>query len=194
VSEEEAPFYSLHAGSDRRQCSLVHFRPVACDVTVNTAHSCCPMLLTQSEVHSVSLFLQFSFRTSFEGRKEGRRKERQSEDDTGRCLDALVSGRRSLSIYMYLFIFNYALQPLRLIVLSGLDVTTFATRRLHASHHTRAPSDAKVKLWARYVRKFCLNADLHVKFMDLLNAVKLRHGTDGFTFPPKEGVLRIFLT
>ena len=31
------------------------------------------MLLTQSEVHSVSLFLQLSFRTSFEGRKEGRK-------------------------------------------------------------------------------------------------------------------------
>jgi hypothetical protein len=29
-------------------------------------------------------------------------------------------------------------------------------------------------------------------FMDLLHAVKLRHGTDGFTSPPKEGVLTIF--
>ena len=28
--------------------------------------------------------------------------------------------------------------------------------------------------------------------MDLLHAENLRHGTDGFTFPPKEGVLRIF--
>jgi hypothetical protein len=28
--------------------------------------------------------------------------------------------------------------------------------------------------------------------VDLLHAVKLRHGTDGFTSPPKEGVLRIF--
>jgi hypothetical protein len=27
---------------------------------------------------------------------------------------------------------------------------------------------------------------------DFLHAAKLRHGTDGFTFPPKEGVLRIF--
>ena len=30
----------------------------------------------------------------------------------------------------------------------------------------------------------------HVTFRDLLHAV--RHGTDGFTSPPKEGVLRIF--
>ena len=29
-------------------------------------------------------------------------------------------------------------------------------------------------------------------FMDLLHAANLRHGTDGFTSPPKEGVLRIF--
>ena len=29
-------------------------------------------------------------------------------------------------------------------------------------------------------------------FRDLLHAVNLRHGTDGFTSPPKEGVLRIF--
>jgi len=60
---------------------------------------------------------------------------------------------------------------LRLIVRSWLDVPTFATRRLHACYHATAPS---------------LNADLHVTFRDL------RHGTDGFTSPPKEGVLRIF--
>jgi hypothetical protein len=30
------------------------------------------------------------------------------------------------------------------------------------------------------------NADLHVTFRDLLHAVKLRHGTDGFTPPPKK--------
>ena len=50
----------------------------------------------------------------------------------------------------------------------------------------------KVELWARYARKVCLNAGFHVTFRDLLHAVKLRHGTDGFTSPPKEGVLRIF--
>jgi len=30
------------------------------------------------------------------------------------------------------------------------------------------------------------------KFGDLLHAVNLRHGADGFTSPPNEGVLRIF--
>ena len=36
------------------------------------------------------------------------------------------------------------------------------------------------------------NARLPRKFRDLLHAVNLRHGTDGFPSPPKEGVLRIF--
>ena len=41
--------------------------------------------------------------------------------------------------------------------------------------------------------EFCLKMpDFHVTFRDLLRAVNLRHGTDGFTFPTKEGVLRIF--
>ena len=49
-----------------------------------------------------------------------------------------------------------------------------------------------VELWARNVREFRLNAYLHVTFRDLLHAVKLPHGTDGFISPLKEGVLRIF--
>ena len=41
--------------------------------------------------------------------------------------------------------------------------------------------------------KFCLKMpDFHVTYRDLLHDVNLRHGTDGFTSPPKEGVLRIF--
>jgi len=37
-----------------------------------------------------------------------------------------------------------------------------------------------------------LNVNFHVSFRDLLHAANLRHGTDGFTSPPKEGALRIF--
>ena len=45
--------------------------------------------------------------------------------------------------------------------------------------------------WAR--NEFCLKmTDFHVTFKDLLHAVNLLHGTDGFTSPPKEGALRIF--
>jgi hypothetical protein len=41
-------------------------------------------------------------------------------------------------------------------------------------------------------REFCLNADFHVTFRDLLHAANLRHGIAGFTSPAKEGVLGIF--
>ena len=92
---------------------------------------------------------------------------------------------------LHLLFSTRALQPSRLIVRSALDVPTFATKRLHAS-----PSDStqrwKVELWARNVRKFCLNSEFHIIFRDHLHAVKLRHGTDGFISPPKEGVLKIF--
>jgi hypothetical protein len=47
-------------------------------------------------------------------------------------------------------------------------------------------------MWAREMADEILPEmpDFHVAFRDL--AVNLRHGTDGFTTPPKEGVLRIF--
>ena len=48
-----------------------------------------------------------------------------------------------------------------------------------------------MEMWARNVREFYQNANFHVIFRDLLHAVKLRHGTDGFTSLPKEGMLRI---
>jgi hypothetical protein len=35
--------------------------------------------------------------------------------------------------------------------------------------------------------------DFHGKCTDLLRAANLRHGTDGCTSPPKEGMLRIFV-
>jgi hypothetical protein len=35
--------------------------------------------------------------------------------------------------------------------------------------------------------------DFHGKCTDLLHAAKLRHGTDGFTSLPKEGMLWIFM-
>ena len=48
-------------------------------------------------------------------------------------------------------------------------------------------------MWARYGRWILPEMpDFHVAFRNLLRAVNLRHGTDGFTSPPKEGVLRIF--
>ena len=41
--------------------------------------------------------------------------------------------------------------------------------------------------------EFCLKMpDFHVTLRDILHAVNLRHGTNGFTSIPKEGLLRIF--
>ena len=43
--------------------------------------------------------------------------------------------------------------------------------------------------------EFCLEMpDFHVTFRNLLHAVYLRHGTNGFTSLLKEGVLRIFFS
>jgi hypothetical protein len=44
---------------------------------------------------------------------------------------------------LIIVIFKYALQTLRVIVQSGLDVPTFATRRLHSCHHARAPNGGR---------------------------------------------------
>jgi len=41
--------------------------------------------------------------------------------------------------------------------------------------------------------KFRLRIRLPRNSRDLLCAANIRHGTDGFTSPPKEGVLRIFV-
>ena len=49
-------------------------------------------------------------------------------------------------------------------------------------------------MWARNGRWILPEMpDFHVEFRNLLHAVNLRHGTDGFTSSPKEGVLRIFI-
>jgi hypothetical protein len=50
----------------------------------------------------------------------------------------------------------------------------------------------KVELWTRNVRVILPKCRLPRYIKDLLHAVKLRHGTDGFTSPTKKGVLRIF--
>jgi hypothetical protein len=75
-----------------------------------------------------------------------------------------------------------------------LDVPTFAARCLHVLNNASAHSSE----WWNCGREWCpviyRNYAFSTPFRDLLHAVKLRHGTDGFTFPPKEGMLRIFST
>jgi len=93
-----------------------------------------------------------------------------------------------------MFIFNYALQHFKAycaIWVRRSNIRHQASPRVSPCKSTQR---RKVELWARNVREICLNADFHVTFRDLLHAIKLWHGTDGFTSPPKEGVLGIFST
>jgi len=56
----------------------------------------------------------------------------------------------------------------------------------------RTPVAVKVEIWARNCREFCRKWRLSRHFWVILHTVNLRHGTDGFTSPLKEGALRIF--
>jgi len=75
----------------------------------------------------------------------------------------------------------------------SLEVPTFATTCLCVPSDARDPSSER---W-NYGRERCPvvilpKFRLPLKFRYLLHAANLRHGTDGFTSPPKEGVLTIF--
>ena len=68
------------------------------------------------------------------------------------------------------------------------NVPTFATSRLQEILAAKSGTT-----WVRNGRWILPeNARLPLTFRDLLHAVNLRHGTDGFTSLPKEDVLRIF--
>jgi hypothetical protein len=62
----------------------------------------------------------------------------------------------------------------------------------HVWNDANEPQQRKVELWARNFREFCRKWRLPRHFWVILHAVNLRHGTDGFPSPPKEGALRIF--
>ena len=74
-----------------------------------------------------------------------------------------------------------------------LDVSTFATTCLCVSSDARDPSSERWNCGRERCPVVILpKFRLPRKFRDLLHAANLRHGTDGFTSPTKEGVLRIF--
>jgi hypothetical protein len=90
-----------------------------------------------------------------------------------------------------LFFIQLRTAALRLIVRSWLDFPTLGTRRLHACLHATAPSGGRWNCGREMSGNFA-EMTISTPFRDLLHAVKLRHGTDGFTSTPKEGVLTIF--
>ena len=73
-----------------------------------------------------------------------------------------------------------------------LDVPTFAARCLHVRNDARDPSSERWNCGRERCPVILSKLRLPLKFRYLLHAANLRHGTDGFTSPPKEGVLRIF--
>jgi hypothetical protein len=74
-----------------------------------------------------------------------------------------------------------------------LDVPTFSARDLHVQRRKRPLAAEGGTLCEREISaNFVYNSRLPRSCRDLLHAANLRHGTDGFTSPPKEGVLRIF--
>jgi hypothetical protein len=90
------------------------------------------------------------------------------------------------------FIFNYALQPFKAYCAIWVRRSNFSHQASPRVSPRESTQRRKVKLWARNVRQFYLNADFYVTFRNLLHVVKLRYETDDFTSPPKEGMLRIF--
>ena len=74
-----------------------------------------------------------------------------------------------------------------------LDVPIFSARCLHVQRHERPLAAEGETLHGRETfRQISSRIQLPRNSRDLLHATNLRHGTDGFTSPPKEGELRIF--
>jgi hypothetical protein len=72
-----------------------------------------------------------------------------------------------------------------------LDVPTFSARWLHVQRRERPLAAEGGTLRGREMFRQ-ISSRLPRNSRDLLHAANLRHGTDGFTSPPKEGVLRTF--
>jgi len=74
-----------------------------------------------------------------------------------------------------------------------LDVPTFSARCHHVQRRERPLAAEGGTLRGREMfRQISSRIRLPRNSRDLLHAANLRHGTDGFTSPPKEGVQRIF--
>ena len=68
----------------------------------------------------------------------------------------------------------------------------FTTRCLHVRHDVRDPSGGSGNCGRECCPGNFAEMTTSTPFRDLLHAANLRHGTDGFTSSPKEGVMRIF--
>ena len=74
-----------------------------------------------------------------------------------------------------------------------LDVPTFSARCIQVQRRERPlAAEGRTLRGREMFRKISSRIRLPRNSRDLLHAANLRHGTDGFTSRPKEGVLRIF--
>jgi hypothetical protein len=73
-----------------------------------------------------------------------------------------------------------------------LDVPTLVARCLRVHDDTRDPSSERWNCGQEMLSGNFVEMMTSTPFRDLLHAANLRHGTDGFTSPLKEGMLRIF--
>jgi len=73
-----------------------------------------------------------------------------------------------------------------------LDVPTFHHQVPPRPPRRKSSQRRKCELWTRILSGNFAEMTTSTLFRDLLHAANLRHGTDGFTSRPKEGVLRIF--
>jgi hypothetical protein len=73
-----------------------------------------------------------------------------------------------------------------------LDIPTFSARCLHFRRERPLAAEGGTLRGREMFRQISSRIRLPRNSRDLLHSANLRHGTDGFTSSPKEGVLRIF--
>ena len=103
------------------------------------------------------------------------------------CTDRTRTPYGDIIIIIIIIIFNLRTAAFRAYCAIWVRHSNFRHQASPRVSPRESTQRRKVELWARNVREFCLNANFHVTFRDLL-----RHGTDGFTSLPKEGVLEHF--
>jgi hypothetical protein len=82
---------------------------------------------------------------------------------------------------------------LKLLALCAPPLVPFVISRGAPRQATWETSVSKGRNWTRKCSvNFACDSNFHVNLRGLLHAANLRHGTDGFTSPPKEGMLWIF--
>ena len=143
-----------------------------CEVNCDGRCNKCNVSLEERSMTNVSIPPLISIRPQRPGWQEP-----EPSNVTGKSLAHCILGK-SLGIDCHCF------PP-------ALDVPTFAPRSLYVRNDARDPSSYRWKCGREIFPVILPKFRLPLKFSDLLHAENLRHGTDGFISPLKEGVQRI---